>query len=304
MSGIAFFGSLELGFIYSFVAMGIFISYRILDIADLTVDGSFTLGAATCAILTVSGHPFVGLFAGFIVGGIAGTITASLQTILQIKPILAGILTMTALYSINLIVMGGSSNVSLLGKDINTIYKAFNQIFNNPYSRLILLFLTMLIMAVLVYLFLKTPLGLAIRATGDNEQMVKASSINSNVTKTVGLAVANSLVSFSGALLAHYQLSSDVSMGAGMVVMGLASLIIGETITGKKTVLRNIIAVCIGSIFYRFVMALALIYTPRASDLKLISMIIVTIAITMPVVKEKLKTSMLRKKEANEVVTD
>ncbi|MEG1620555.1 MAG: ABC transporter permease, partial [Oscillospiraceae bacterium] len=177
MSATAFLSSVELGLFYSLMTLGLFISYRILDIADLTVDGSFTLGAAVCAMITISGHPILALFAAAATGGIAGIVTALLQTRLKVQPILAGILTMTGLYSINIMVMKGSPNKSLNGE--TTVFTLMNNLgIPSVYVPLVLGILVTVIIGIFIVLFLQTPLGLAIRATGDNEDMVRSSSIN------------------------------------------------------------------------------------------------------------------------------
>lgn len=283
----AFQGALELGLIYGLLALGIFISFRILNVADLTVDSSFTTGGAVSALLTLAGHPYLGLLAGFTVGSLAGLITAFLQTKLKIQPILAGILTMTGLYSINLLIMGGSPNISLLGSD--TVYTPVAALLGNDLSKLAAVFVLALLICILLPVFFKTQLGLSIRATGDNEDMVRASSINSDFTKTIGLMLSNGLVGLSGAALCQYQSFVDVNMGTGMVIVGLASLIIGEIIFGKRGILRHVVAVVLGSCVYRIIIALVLQANLSASYLKLISALIVTLAISYPAVREKFR---------------
>lgn len=283
--------SVELGLIYTLMTLGLFISYRILDIADLTVDGSFTLGAAVCAVLTLAGHPFLGFAAAIGAGLVAGTTTAVLQTKLKVQPILAGILTMTALYSINLMIMGGKSNIALLR--IETIFTKSEALTGPKYNALIIGLVVVTIVCVLLGLFLYTTLGLSIRATGDNEDMVRASSINVDFTKTIGLALANALVAASGALLAQHQGFADAGSGTGMVVIGLASLIIGEIIVDlffkKRSIPVNILAAVIGSIIYRTVIALALAHNFSASSMKLVTAIIVTLVISFPTSKDGIK---------------
>ena len=287
MSLLAFTSSIELGLIYALVSLGIFISYRILNIADLTVDGSFTLGAAVAAVMAINGSSVLGIILAVIAGGCAGLVAAFLQTKLKVQPILAGILTMTALYSINLEVMGGRANVSLLGT--TTLFEAADT-FISPYvGRLIVALVIVAVIAVCIVLFLNTQTGLSVRATGDNEDMVRSSSINPDFTKCIGLTIANALVALSGALLVHYQAFADVSMGIGMVVIGLASLIIGEIIFGKRSILNNVISVILGSIVYRAIIALALEINFSPSSLKLISALIVTLAISQPAIKEQIE---------------
>lgn len=290
MSTIELISAGELGLFYALVALGLFISYRILDIPDLTVDGSFTLGAACCAIFTIAGHPLMGFIVAIGAGALAGVVTATLQTKLKVQPILAGILTMTALYSINLMIMGNKSNVSLLGEE--TLFSKAKGLFEANYSALIVGVIVISVISIVIWLFLRTRLGLSIRATGDNEDMVRSSSINVEVTKTIGLAVANALVALSGALIAQKQGFSDATMGTGMVVIGLASLIIGEVIIDifvkERSMLGNIIAAIIGSIIYRFIMTLALKVNISASSMKLVSAIIVGIAISYPTIKNNI----------------
>ena len=221
--------ALELGFIYALVAMALFLSFRVLNIADMTTDGAFTLGCAVSATAAVAGHPFLGLPLAMLAGAAAGFVTAFLQTRLAVPSILAGIITNTGLYTVNLAVMGFSSNVPML--KTKTIFTAAQSLLgeNAPYKLLVAALITVVV-CVLLILFLGTRLGLSIRATGDNPDMVRASSINTTFTITVGLCIANAMTSLSGAVLAQYQKSADINLGTGMVVIGLASLIIGETL--------------------------------------------------------------------------
>lgn len=288
----------EQGLIYSLVALGLYISYRTLDIADLTTDGSFTLGIACSAILTSLGHPVLGLAAALIAGALAGGVTAVLQTKLGVQPILAGIITMTGLYSINLMIMG-KSNLTLLRVD--TLFRWADGLM--PYGTLVLALVFAVVCAVLLVLFLRTQLGLSLRATGDNRDMVAASSINPAFTTTVGLCIANALIAVSGGLLAQQQGYGDLTLGTGMVVIGLASLIIGETLVGKGGMFRCVLAVLVGSVLYRFIIALALKMNVPAECLKLVSAIIVGFAIALPSLKnwaafQKRKWAALHGKEA------
>ena len=271
--------ALELGFIYALVALALFLSFRILNIADMTTDGSFTLGCAVSATVALAGHPYLALPAAMIAGACAGIITALLQTKWGVPSILAGIITNTGLYTVNLAVMGFSSNVNLL--KATTIFSAF------PGMKLVPAVLITLIVAVLLVLFLNTRLGLSIRATGDNPDMVRASSINTGLTITIGLAVSNSITALSGAVLAQYQKTADINLGTGMVIIGLASLIIGETIfRGRKTWVKVIGAV-VGCIAYRFIIAIALRMDLPSECLKLVSAVIVAIAIALPTIKKR-----------------
>ena len=294
MSITAVLGSVEQGLIYSLVALGIVLSYRVLDLADLTVDGSFTLGAAWSAVLATAGHPILGIGAAFLAGGAAGLVTAALQTKLKVQPILAGIITMTALYSINLMVMGGRSNLPLLR--VTTIFTMAEEVLPPSVATLVVTGLFSLAAAGGLFLYLRTQLGLTIRATGDNRAMVSSSSINPNFTTTVGLCVANALVATGGALLAQYQSFAEPTMGTGMVVIGLASLIIGEVLVGgHRSILHSLAGAVLGAIVYRLIIAVALRTSISASNLKLVSAIIVAAAISYPAIKERVEFYKLRK---------
>lgn len=286
MSALVVLSAIELGLFYGIMTLGIFISYRILDIPDLTVDGSFTLGAGVSAMLVLGGHPILAVILGALAGMVAGIVTATLQTKLKVQPILAGILTMTGLYSINIMVMDGKPNLPLT--KAQTLFASVNP--------LIIGIIVVLIVVILMIAFLSTRVGLAVRATGDNPDMVSASSINVNLMKTIGLALANALVGLSGALLAQYQCFADVNMGVGMVVMGLASLIIGEVIFGRKSVARNAIVVVLGSIVYRFIIAIAFEFNISASSMKLVSAIIVAAAISYPAIKAQIHLNKQKKR--------
>ncbi|MDF3004838.1 MAG: ABC-type transporter, integral rane subunit [Oscillospiraceae bacterium] len=306
MSMVLLRGAAEQGFIYSLVALGLYLSFRTLNIADLTVDGSFTLGAAAAAALTILGHPVLGLLAAVFAGSLAGFVTAVLQTKLKVQPILAGIITMTALYSINLRVMGNRSNLPLLRED--TIFTLFSKLLPSSlksYSKLILSLLFAVLTAVLLIIFLRTRLGLSIRATGDNRTMVSSSSINPAYTTTVGLCLANAMVSLSGGLLAQYQMFAEITLGTGMVVIGLASLIIGEVLCDmlfrSPSVARAIFAAVVGAVIYRIIIALALSASVSTSDLKLVSAVIVMIAISYPAVRDQYRLYRLRKEAQKNV---
>ena len=293
-------GALEQGLIYGLVALGLYMSYRTLDIADLTVDGSFTLGAAVSAVLTALGHPFLGLALALAAGAAAGLATALFQTKLRIQSILAGIITMTALYSINLKVMGGRSNLALLRME--TVFSALKKAMPaavNGYNKLLIAVAFVAVVAVVLAFFLRTRLGLSIRATGDNRRMVSASSINPEYTITVGLCIANALTALSGALIAQYQQFCDITMGTGMVVIGLASLIIGEVLTGTArfpSVARGVLSAVIGGGIYWLIIASAISSSVSANDLKLLSAVIVAAAISWPVVISRVKFAAKKRK--------
>ena len=271
--------ALELGFIYALVALALFLSFRILNIADMTTDGAFTLGCAVSATVALTGHPYLALPAAMVLGACAGIVTALLQTRWGVPSILAGIITNTGLYTVNLAVMGFSSNVNLLRAA--TIFSPF------PGMKLIPALLITAVVAATLVVFLNTRLGLSIRATGDNPDMVRASSINTGLTVTIGLAVSNSITALSGAVLAQYQKTADINLGTGMVIIGLASLIIGETVLrGRKTWVKVLGAV-VGCIIYRFIIAVALRLDLPSECLKLVSAVIVAIAIALPTLKKK-----------------
>lgn len=269
-------GAIELGAIFSILSLGLYISFKVLDIPDLTVDGSFTTGCAVSAIVTVASSPALGLLLAFVAGALAGLVTGLLITKLKINAILAGILTQTALYSINLRIMDGKPNISLL--DSKTIFTNINQI--TSYGTLILLFIFVIVIVLLLNYFLRTQLGLALRACGDNEDMVRASSIDTDKMKLIGLSLANGLVGLSGALYTQQQTYSDITAGIGMMVIGLASIIIGTTFIKNEKVLVSLIATVVGAIFYRFVLTFALQVGITSGDLKLLSAVIVVIAIS------------------------
>ncbi len=278
--------SVELGVIYAIMSLGVFISFRTLNMPDLTVDGSFVLGAAVSAVLCTAGRPLAGIILALAAGALAGSVTALLHTKLKIQPILSGILTMLALYSINLKVMGNRANIPLLNQ--KTIFNLPEWMPGPDYAALTISLLLLFTVMILLYFFLKTKIGLVLRATGDNEQMVRALGVSTDLTKLIGLALANALVALSGALIAQYQSFADVGMGIGMVIIGLASVIIGEAIFGTSNLLRRLIAVILGSIVYRLAIAFALELGMPPTDLKLISAVIVCAALSMPTIKEQL----------------
>lgn len=278
--------ALELGFQYALVAMALFLSYRVLDIADLTTDGCFVLGCAVSVSMTAAGHPFLAIPAAILAGMCAGFVTAFLQTRLGVPSILAGIVTNTGLYTVNLMAMGWRANQSLLRQD--TIFTLFREtgIGGDWYAILLSAGITVLA-GVLLVLFLGTRLGLSIRATGDNRDMVQASSINPTFTITVGLCIANALTGLSGAVVGQAQKTADINAGTGVVVIGLACLIIGETIVGRGSMFRGAIAVVVGSIFYRFIYAIVLYTKVVPIDcLKLVTAIVVALAIAAPTLKQ------------------
>lgn len=278
--------ALEMGFQYALVAMALFLSYRILDIADLTTDGCFVLGAAVSVTLAAAGHPVLAIPAAMAAGACAGFVTAFLQTRLGVPSILAGIITNTGLYTVNLMAMGWKANASLLRVD--TVFTMLRSTgFGGDWYELILSAAITVLAGALLYLFLGTRLGLSIRATGDNRDMVRASSVNPTFTITVGLCAANALTALSGAVVGQYQKSIDINSGSGIVVIGLACLIIGETVLGRRSVGKGIIAVMVGSIVYRFIYAIVLnTKVVPIECLKLVTALVVALAIAAPALKE------------------
>ena len=270
--------ALELGFIYALVALALFLSYRILNIADMTTDGAFTLGCAVSATVAVAGHPYLALPLAMMAGACAGIITALLQTKWGVPSILAGIITNTGLYTVNLAVMGFSSNVNMLRS--TTIFTPF------PGMKIVPAVIITVLVSVILVVFLNTRLGLSIRATGDNPDMVRASSINTGLTITIGLAISNSITALSGAVLAQYQKTADINLGTGMVIIGLASLIIGETIFRKGKLWFKVLGAIVGCIVYRFIIAIALRLDLPSECLKLVSAVIVALAIALPAIKK------------------
>ncbi|NLZ39210.1 MAG: ABC transporter permease [Firmicutes bacterium] len=292
MTYLAILGAVELGLIYAVMALGVFISFRTLNTPDLTVDGSFVLGAAVAAVIcSGGGNPFAALLAAFAFGSLAGAVTSLLHTKLGIQPLLSGILVMLALYSVNLRVMGGAPNIHLMNSP--SIFNLWQAGLFAGNAKLITAILVILIVFLFLYLFLQTRLGFALRATGDNEIMVRAAGINSNATKLIGLALSNGLVAASGAMIAQYQSYADVGMGMGMVVMGLASVIIGEVVFGVKPLLRRLLAVVLGSVLYRLIIAFAFSLGMPATDLKLVSAVIVAVALS----SGALKSAVLKQKQ-------
>lgn len=286
--------ALEQGLVYGIMALGVLITFRVLDFPDLTVDGSFTSGAGITAILVVSGwNPFLALLIGVLGGMLAGIFTGLISTKLHILNLLAGILTMTLLYSVNLRIMG-RPNISLIGQ--STILDHFSDLLSrvgwSNYSDLIFFGLVLLFIKFLLDLFFNTELGLALRATGDNEQMILAQGVNTDTMKVLGLAISNGLVAFSGGLVAQYNGFADIGMGIGMIIAGLASVIVGESLFPTKSFLWVTTGVVTGSIIYRAAIMLALRYGYhlgfKASDLKLITALIVIIALATPQVRKKL----------------
>lgn len=287
-----------MGFIYSLLALGVFITFRVMNIPDLTADGSFTLGLAVSAVFCLSGHPFAGLAAGTLCGAAAGIVTGFLQTTAGIHPILAGILTMTGLYSVNLAVMGASPNLSLIG--VSTVFSLFQNAFpgmERNAARLCLTFFLAASSSAALIWFFKTGLGLRLRAAGNNEKMVRASSINADAVRVTALAIANAFVGLAGAALAQYQGYADINSGAGIVIVGLASVILGEIIPCRRSAVFVILCAALGAVIYRLLIAIVLYlnFFP-AYMLRFVSALIVALALASPKLRAALREWKPRKK--------
>ena len=270
--------TIEQSLIFAIMVLGVYISFRILNFPDMTVDGTFPLGAAISAkLLTLGVNPYLTLLVALVAGAAAGAVTGLIHVKLKVKDLLAGILVMTALYSVNLRVMG-KSNIPLFEED---------NIFNTEYSMMITIVVLILISKLLLDYLLKTKFGFALKALGDNENLIVSLGLNEEKYKIYGLMIANSFVAFSGAVLAQYQGFADVGMGTGIIVIGLASIIIGDTLFGKRRRLAGTTIVIIGSILYRGVIAVTLSMGMDASDLKLITSVIVIIILWIQKQKDK-----------------
>ena len=281
--------ALELGLICSLTVLALFLSYSMLNVCDLSTDGCFTLGASVGAVVAIAGHPFLSLPAAMLAGMLSGFITAVLQTRMGIDSLLAGIIVNTGLYSVNIAVMGGSSLLNM--NKVDTVFSAVKDLLKDTLLEGKHILLVSLIAAALVVLFLtlflNTRLGLAIRATGNNPDMVRSSSINPIFTTTVGLCVANAFTGLSGCLLAQSQKSADINIGTGMVTIALASLLIGSTFMGRGSICRRAVGVVIGSFVFRLVYTIALRFNMPAFMLKLVSSVIVILAISGPYLKSQ-----------------
>ena len=291
--------ALELGLICSLTVLALFLSYTMLNVCDLSTDGCFTLGAAVGAAVAIAGHPWLSLGAAMIAGICSGFIVAILQTRMGVNSLLAGIIVNTALYSINIAVMGGSSLLNLNKTD--TVFSLLKTaLAGTPFAggyKLIVSGAAVLLALVFITLFLRTRLGLAIRATGNNPDMVRSSSVNPAFTTTVGLCAANALTGLSGCLMAQSQKAVDINLGTGMVTIALASLLIGGTVMGRGGVFKRAVGVVLGSVIFRLVYTVALRLNMPAFMLKLVSSVIVVLAISIPYLKTRLP--MLRRRMAH-----
>ena len=310
--------ALSQGMIYAPMALGVFIAFRVLNMPDLTIDGSFVLGMCVCALVTIAGYPVLGLLCGMAAGALAGLCTGLLQTKLRIVPILSGILTMTGLYTINFMILGGQSNLYLQRTELNsvgvetqvacdTMYKRFrsllvelsgNRRLDANLSAVLLTGVIVLALWILLSVFFYMRTGMAIRATGDNEEMVRSSSINADRTRTIGIMLSNALVACSGALLCQQQRYADLNFGSGMLVVGLASVIIGQVFFGRRSVTVGLLSAIAGSLIYRIILQLAYKIDMPSYAVKLLSAAIVVVALTLPLIQRTIRQRRAEKEEA------
>lgn len=299
MSLYAFLGTLEIGFIYGLVAMGVYLTFRILDFPDLTVDGSFTLGAAATATLIVTGvNPFLATFIGTVAAASAGLVTAWLNLRFNILHLLASILTMTALYTINLRVMGKPNVALIMEPTVLTPFEGLG--IPAMYMKVIFVAVCAIIAGLLVAWFLYTQYGLAMRAVGSNKRMAQANGIVVNEKVYVGLALSNGLVGLGGALFAQTNGFADSTMGIGTIVVGLAAVIVGESLFGSRSIFIVVMSCILGSILYRLAVSMALnadFLGFQASDLNLITAVLVTLALIFPKLRSEFKAKRAKGKE-------
>lgn len=283
------FTAVELGLICSLTVLSLFLSYSMLNVCDLSTDGCFTLGAAVGAIVALSGHPYLALPMAMLAGSVSGFVTAFLQTRMGVNSLLAGIVVNTGLYSVNIAIMGGSSLLNM--NKTETVFVKMKNFLSTyglaKYNVMFIGLIAVVIVLIFLSLFLKTKLGLAIRATGNNPSMVKTSSINPVFTTTVGLCISNSFTALSGCLLAQSQKSVSIDIGNGMVTVALASLLIGSTLVRRGSSAKKGVACVIGAIIFRITYMLALRLKMPAYMLKLVSSVIVVLAISLPYIKSK-----------------
>ncbi len=284
--------ALELGLICSLTVLALFLSYSMLNVCDLSTDGCFTLGATVGAVVAISGHPFLSLFAAMAAGVCSGFITAFLQTRLGVESLLAGIIVNTGLYSVNIAVMGGASLLNM--NKTTTVFTMTKDALGDTALaggyKLIVAGIAVALVVLFLVFFLNTRLGLSIRATGDNKDMVRSSSINPVFTTTVGLCISNSFTGLSGCLLAQSQKSCDINIGTGMVTIALASLLIGRTLLGRGGIFKRAVGVVLGAFIFRLVYTIALSFNMPAYMLRLVSAVIVVLAISGPYLRRQWPT--------------
>lgn len=281
--------ALELGLICSLTVLALFLSYSMLNVCDLSTDGCFTLGATVGAVVALSGHPVLSLFAAMLAGVCSGFLTSLLQTRMGVDSLLSGIVVNTGLYSINIAIMGGASLLNL--NKTETVFSMMKKLLAGTFLqgqyKLVVALLAVAAIVVVLTLFLRTRLGLAIRATGNNPGMVRSSSINTVFTTTVGLCISGSFTALSGCLLAQAQKAVDINLGTGMVTIALASLLIGGTLMGKGGIFKRACGVVLGAIIFRLVYTIALRLNMPAFMLKLVSSVIVVLALSIPYFKKQ-----------------
>ena len=277
-------GAIAQGLLWAVMAIGVYITYRILDIADLTAEGCFTLGAGiTCKLITSGFNPFVSTLFALVGGLLAGLCTGLLHTKLKIPALLAGILTMTGLWSINLRVMG-KSNIPLL-RETSIITMLENTGLNKNNAAIVAGLVLTVVVILFLWWFFSTEIGYSLRATGNNKNMIRANGVNTDNATILGIMLGNGLIALSASLVAQYNSFADIQMGVGTIVIGLASVIIGEVVFGSRTILRSLIAVALGSVLYRIIIAIVLRLGLRADDMKLISSILLAVALYFPTVR-------------------
>ncbi len=291
--------ALELGLISALTVLALFLSYSMLNVCDLSTDGCFTLGATVGATVAISGHPYLSIPAAMLAGVLSGFVTAILQTKMGVNSLLAGIIVNTALYSVNIAVMGNSSllNMNRTETVFTVLRDALKETAFADTYRLIIAAAAVLLVGLFLAFFLKTRLGLAIRATGNNPGMVRSSSINPTVTTIIGLCIANSFTALSGCLLAQSQKSVNIDIGTGMVTVALASLLIGSVFLGKRKIPLRIVGMVLGAFVFRLVYTVALRFHMPAFMLKFVSSVIVVIAISLPYLKKQLPLAVRRLKK-------
>lgn len=291
--------ALELGLISALTVLALFLSYSMLNVCDLSTDGCFTLGATVGATVAISGHPYLSIPAAMLAGVLSGFVTAILQTKMGVNSLLAGIIVNTALYSVNIAVMGNSSllNMNRTETVFTVLRDALKETAFGDTYRLIIAAAAVLLVGLFLAFFLKTRLGLAIRATGNNPDMVRSSSINPTVTTIIGLCIANSFTALSGCLLAQSQKSVNIDIGTGMVTVALASLLIGSVFLGKRKIPLRIVGMVLGAFVFRLVYTVALRFHMPAFMLKFVSSVIVVIAISLPYLKKQLPLAVRRLKK-------
>lgn len=282
-------GAVSLGLLWALMTIGVFITYRVLDYADLTVDGSIVVGAAIAARMIMDGaNPFLATGAAMLGGMAAGAVTGLLHTKLKIPGLLSGILTMIALYSVNIRIMG-KANISLL--KIDNVFTPLQALGLSQKNAVLVLGLVCVVVAIAaLYWFFGTELGSAIRATGNNPGMIRAQGVNTDSMIIIGLVISNGFVALSGALIAQYQQYADIQMGTGAIVIGLASVIIGEVLYGTRNFFNTLVSLALGAVTYRIIIALVLELGMETTDLKLFTAITVALALAMPIAKKKLES--------------